>query len=95
MSRNENILMMHLSPLSRKRLGAFFRNRRAAYAAVIFAAVFILSLFSEVIANDKPLFVSYKGEWYFPLLYDYQDLTFGGDFPTPADYRDPFIRTEI
>ncbi len=55
----------------------------------------VLSLFAEVLSNDKPLVVSYKGTMYFPLVKDYSEKTFGGDFETPADYLDPFIRGRI
>ena len=55
----------------------------------------VLSLFADVLANDKPLLVRYDGKWYFPLVVTYTDLDFGGDFPTPADYADPYIRNNI
>ena len=55
----------------------------------------VLSLFADVLANDKPLLVRYDGKWYFPLVATYTDLDFGGDFPTPADYADPYIRNNI
>lgn len=57
--------------------------------------MFILSLFAELIANDKPLILNYKGELYFPVLKTYDEVLFGGDFPTPADYRDPLIKKNI
>ncbi len=95
MGKIKELVTAKISPLTRKRLAAFGRNKRAAYAAAIFLTMFVLSLVSELIANDKPLIIHYKNEWYFPLLHDYQDLTFGGDFPTPADYRDPFIKANI
>ena len=56
--------------------------------------LFILSLFAEVIANDKPLLVYYDGGFYYPFLQAYPETTFGGDFPTETDYRDPFV-TEL
>ena len=55
----------------------------------------VLSLFAEVLSNDKPLVVRYEGQTYFPVLRDYSEKTFGGDFETPADYLDPFIRERI
>lgn len=57
--------------------------------------MFFLSLFSELIANDKPLILSYKGDLYFPILKTYDEVLFGGDFPTPTDYRDPLIKKNI
>ena len=55
----------------------------------------VLSLFAEVLSNDKPLVVRYEGQTYFPVLRDYSEKTFGGDFETPTDYLDPFIRERI
>ena len=55
----------------------------------------VLSLFAEVLSTDKPLVVRYEGQTYFPVLRDYSEKTFGGDFETPADYLDPFIRERI
>lgn len=73
----------------------FISNKRAYRALCFFAVLFFISLFSELIANDTPLVLRYKNEFYFPLLNTYADKDFGGDFPTPADYRDPFIRKNI
>lgn len=59
---------------------------------MIFLALMAISFCAELLCNDKPIVVSYQGQFYFPLLKDYPESTFGGDFPTPADYLDPFIR---
>ena len=73
-----------------------FRQHRLGYVSlIIFSVLFVLSLFSEVISNDRPLIAYYQGELYVPLLRDYPESTFGGDFPTPADYLDPFIRGQF
>ncbi|MCK9199587.1 MAG: ABC transporter permease [Gallionella sp.] len=73
-----------------------FRQNRLGYASLlIFSALFVLSLFAEVLSNDRPLVASYDGSLYFPLWNDYPETTFGGDFPTPADYLDPFIREQF
>ena len=70
-----------------------FRHHRLGYwSLLIFSGLVILSLFAEVLSNDKPLLVRYQGELYLPLLKDYSEKTFGGDFDTPTDYLDPFIR---
>ncbi len=76
-------------------LHKFSKNRRAYWALVLFAFIFVLSLFSELIANDKPLILKYKNNFYFPIFHTYTDLDFGGDFPTPADYQDPLITQNI
>ena len=83
------------SPLTQRRLSAFAKNKRAFVSLVLFGAVFVLSLFSEVIANDKPLIMKYRGNFYFPILFEYTEQEFGGDFPTPADYRDAYIKQNI
>ena len=58
---------------------------------IFFVLLFVISLFAELIANDKPLVVSYKDQLYFPFLVAYPETAFGGDFETEADYRDPFV----
>lgn len=73
----------------------FKKNRRAYYALILFCVVFFLSLFSELIANDKPLIVKYKNSYYFPIVFSYNDDFFGGDFPTEANYKDITIRQNI
>lgn len=78
-----------------RRIAVFVRNRRAVISLAIFLFLFVLTLFAEVLANDKPLLLSYKGELYFPLFRTYSDAEFGGDFPTPADYKDKMILENI
>jgi microcin C transport system permease protein len=85
---------MKLSPLNRRRWQNFKRNRRGYYAFWIFLALFFASMASELICNDRPLFVDYKGQWLFPVFTDYSGDKFGG-FEAVADYRDPFIADEI
>ena len=73
-----------------------FRSNRLGYVSLIlFAALFGVSLLAEVLSNDKPLVVRYEGQWYFPLFQTLPDTTFGGDFPTPTDFLDPFIRDNL
>lgn len=83
-----------LSP-GRRAWVRFRRNRLGFYSLVIFSVLVVLSLFAEVLSNDKPLVARYEGQTYFPLLKDYSEKTFGGDFETPADYLDPFIRERL
>ncbi|MDH5784649.1 MAG: ABC transporter permease [Chromatiales bacterium] len=73
----------------------FKSNRRGYISLWILAILFGISLFAEVISNDKPLIVSYQGELYFPLLKNYPETHFGGDFVTETDYLDPFIREQL
>ncbi len=73
----------------------FRRNRLGFVSLVIFSVLVVLSLFAEVLSNDKPLVVRYEGSFYFPLVRDYPETTFGGDFHTPADYLDPFVQRKL
>ena len=81
--------------LEGRRWNAFRKKKRAWWSLLILGFVFILSLFSELIANDKPLILKYNNQFYFPIFKNYDETQFGGDFPTPADYRDEFIRGNI
>jgi microcin C transport system permease protein len=83
-----------LSPLNQRRLRSFRANRRGAWSFWIFMVLFILSLFAEFLANDRPIVANYKGEWLFPVLVDYPEEKFGG-FLAVTDYRDPVIAEEI
>jgi microcin C transport system permease protein len=73
----------------------FKRNRRGYVSLWIFAIAVVVSLLAEVLSNDRPLIVKYKGEFYFPLVNSYPEKTFGGDFETPTDFLDPFIEESI
>ncbi|KPQ23442.1 MAG: microcin C transport system permease protein [Halomonas sp. HL-48] len=83
------------SPITKRRLAAFRSNRRAWVSLWVFSVVFVLSLFAELIANDKPIVMQYDGEWYVPLLVDYPETEFDGFLPTRTDYLDPFIQQQI
>jgi hypothetical protein len=80
--------------MNRRRLDNFRRNRRGAWSLGIFLVLFACSLCAEFIANDRPLIASYKGELLFPVFVDYPESKFGG-FEAKADYRDPFVASEI
>ena len=81
----------HASP-GRRAWYRFKKNRRGFYSLWIFSILFILSLFAEVLSNDKPLLVHYQGAYYFPVFKSYPETTFGGDFDTEADYQDEYLR---
>lgn len=81
--------------LGRKRWNRFKNNRRGYYSLVVFLLLFGMSLFAEVLCNDKPLLVRYEGQYYFPLWRMYPETVFGGDFDTETDYRDPYIRNKL
>ena len=84
-----------LSPLNRRRLRAFKANRRGYYSSIIFTTLFVLTLFAEFIANDKPFLVKYDGAYYTPIFKMYTEKQFGGEFETEADYRDPYLKNLI
>ena len=83
------------SPLNKRRWQNFKANRRGYWSFWIFLLLFVVSLFAEVIANDKPFFIRFDGKNYFPAVVSYSETTFGGDFETAADYRDPFLQKLI
>ncbi len=91
MIRFFNSLIPNLSPINQRRWQSFKANRRGYLSLWIFMSLFILSLFAELIANDKPLLVQYDGAYYTPVLQAYPETAFGGDFETEADYRDPYV----
>ncbi|MDR3474995.1 MAG: ABC transporter permease [Devosia sp.] len=85
---------MQLSPLNRRRLRNFRANRRGYWAFWIFMVLFVLTLGSELIASNRPIIASYKGEWLFPIVVDYPESKFGG-FLATTNFRDPANRDEI
>ena len=85
-----------VSPLNKRRWQNFKANRRGYWALWIFMVLFVISLFAEFIANDRPIFIDVNGHWYFPALVTYPDTDFGKPndpnlFGTAADYRDPYL----
>jgi len=92
---HERFLFFRVSPITRRRLINFRSNRRGFWCFWIFLCLFTFSLFAEFVANDKPLLVRYEKRFYFPVLYQYPETTFGGFLPTEADYRDPEVEKLI
>ncbi len=84
-----------ITPLNARRLQNFKANKRGSWSLWIFLALFFVSLFAEFIANDKPFLVWYDGSAYMPVFNEYAETTFGGEFQTEADYRDPFVQDLI
>ena len=87
--------LFSLSPINRRRWNNFRANKRGYWSLWIFLALFVVSLFAEFIANDKPLLVRFDGEYYTPVFKAYPETAFGGEFQTEADYRDPFVQDLI
>ncbi|MEX3547905.1 MAG: ABC transporter permease [Burkholderia sp.] len=85
-----------VSPSPARRVWQRFRRQRLGYwSLVVFVVAFAISLAAPLWSNDKPLVVRYYGHWYFPIVKDYAETTFGGNFPTPADYLDPYVRKRL
>ncbi|MDB5984553.1 MAG: transporter permease [Pseudomonas sp.] len=87
--------MFRLSPLARRRFERFRNNRRGWWSLWLFCGLFALSLCGELIANDKPLIVSYQDSLYFPALKRYTEQEFGGQLPFQPDYRSDYVRKLI
>lgn len=86
--------LFYLSPINKRRWDNFKANRRGYWSLWVFLALFMISLFADFIANDRPILVSYKGELLSPVLVDYPESKFGG-FLATTDYKDPVILDEI
>jgi len=86
---------MSLSKINQRRYERFKSNRKAVWSFWIFTVLFVLSLFAEFVANDKPLIVSYDNQWYFPVFKSYPETDCGGEFETEAEYTDPFVKELI
>ena len=87
--------MSFFSPVNQARWARFRHNRRGYWSLWLFLALFACSLCAELIANDKPLLVQYRGSFYVPLLKNYSETTFGGSFATAADYQDPWLQKRL
>ncbi len=83
------------SPITLRRLANFCANRRGFWSLWLFLGLFVLSLFAELIANDKPIFISYQGNFYVPVMVEYPETAFGGFLETEAEYRDPEVMAMI
>ncbi len=86
---------MALSPLNQRRWRNFTSNRRAYWSLILFSILFGISLFAEVLANDRPLLVSYRGEWRMPFVTFYSEADFGGDLRTEANYKSSEVQCLI
>jgi microcin C transport system permease protein len=87
--------MIHLSPLTERRLAQFKANKRGFISFWLFLILFLFTLFAEFLANDKPLIIKYNDSYYFPIFTEYPETTFGGEFETEANYRDAFVKDLI
>jgi microcin C transport system permease protein len=86
---------LRLNPINQRRLTNFRANRRGYVSLYIFLVLFVITLFAELIANDRPLLIFYDGHYYWPTFETYPETTFGGFFPTEAAYTDPAVQELI
>lgn len=86
---------IRVRPVTARRFANFRANRRARVALWLFLGVFLITLFADFIANDRPILVKYDGQFYVPVLATYPETTFGGEFETEAEYRDVYVRDLI
>ncbi|MEZ9304437.1 ABC transporter permease [Vibrio breoganii] len=84
-----------MNPLLKLRIDRFKANKRGFWSLWIFTLLFTVTLFAELVANDKPLFVSFDDGWYVPIAKQYSEIEFGGEFAAEADYTDPYVQDLI
>jgi microcin C transport system permease protein len=85
----------NVSPINRRRWRNFRANKRGFWSLILFTVLFFVSLFAEFIANDQPFLVYHDGGIYMPAFKTYSETDFGGEFPSDADYRDPYLQKLI
>lgn len=84
-----------MNPITKRRISQFKNNKRGYYSLIIFIFLFFITLLAEFIANDKPILVCFENKLYFPIFKNYPETTFGGQFQTYTNYRDPFVKKLI
>ncbi|HJN25262.1 MAG TPA: ABC transporter permease [Rhodospirillales bacterium] len=95
MTRQNRILGLTITPLTRRRLANFRANRRGYWSLWLFLGLFVASLFAELIANDRPILIGFEDTLYYPVFIDYPETTFGGFLETTTEYADPEVREMI
>jgi microcin C transport system permease protein len=94
-STSQRFLGLRITPLTRRRIENFKANRRGVWSLWVFLALFVVTLFAEAVANDRPIVILYDGQLFFPIITRYPETTFGGSFATETDYSDPEVRRLI
>jgi microcin C transport system permease protein len=83
-----------LSP--NQRAWARFKRNRLGYGSfIVFVVLLVFGTFAELVSNDRPLAARYQGEWFVPVFKNQPETRFGGDFLTPTEWHDPFIREQF
>ena len=80
-----------MSEINKRKIKNFKNNKRGLFSLYVLLIILIITLPAEFIANDKPLLINYDGKIYLPIFKDYVETTFGGDFETNTDYKDPYV----
>ena len=86
---------MKMFKINKRKMLNFKNNKRGLYSFYILLLMLIFTLPAEFIANDKPLLIKYDNNFYFPIIENYAETVFGGDFETTADYKDTFVTNLI
>ncbi|MEE9093606.1 ABC transporter permease [Helicobacter pylori] len=86
---------MSVSSLFKMRILSFKKNKRAVFSLYLFIALLALSLLAPLWVNDRPLFIYKDNKAYFPMFKNYAEVEFGGDFFTPTDYNDPYVKETL
>ena len=86
---------MNLSPLTIRRLKNFKANKRGYLSSWLFGILFLISIFAEFIANDKPILIVFDNRIHFPVFEKIPETFYGGEFETEADYKDLYVKNLI
>ena len=86
---------MNLSPLTIRRLKNFKANKRGFFSSWLFCILFLISIFAEFIANDKPILIVFDNRIHFPVFEKIPETFYGGEFETEADYKDLYVKNLI
>ncbi|MGQ9617046.1 MAG: ABC transporter permease [Spirochaetota bacterium] len=89
------LLGFRINPRLQRRIQVFSANKRALYSLYIFVSLFVLSMFAEFIANDRPILLKFNGKYYTPIFKNYTEIDFGGVLDIAVDYHDPYIQDLI
>lgn len=90
----EGVRATALSP-TRRAWARFKRNRLGHISLFVFAVMLVIGMLAELFSNERPIVARYQGEWFFPIVNNQPETRFGGDFLTPTDWHDPFIREQF
>lgn len=76
-----------LNPANQRKWNKFKSNKRAYYSLLILVYTYLISLFSPLLINNKPLFVYSDGKLSFPIFFFYPEAKFTGENLTEPNYK--------